>query len=142
MERQLCSNLIVSGGAVHSPDNEAWLMREYLLTRGLPEARLFVEPCARHTTTNLRNAGRMLLHFGVNEALVITSDRLGLSPGRIFDQAFYIGRPWLSGFHARCLLALGYRVGHLNWIAPSYIVYRPSKKVLRSTWMGRLIGDP
>ena len=60
----LASTIIVSGGAVHSDDNEAVLMREHLLARGVAAARILVEPCARHTTTNLRNAGRMVLAAG------------------------------------------------------------------------------
>ncbi len=142
IERGLAANLIVSGGAVHSRDNEAWLMRQYLLARGVPAERIFVEPCARHTTTNLRNAGRILLGFGLDEALVITSDRLGMSPRRFFDQAFYIGRPWLSGFHSRCLLELGYRVGQLDWLAPGLVHFRPSRKVLEESWKERWMGDP
>lgn len=142
LERGRIANVIVSGGSVHSPDNEAWLMREYLLARGVPAARVFAEPCARHTTTNLRNAGRMLLALGVEEALVLTSDRLGIHPRRFFQQAFYIGRPWLSGFHARCVLELGYRVGELAWIATGAIQFRPSRNVLRASWKETVMGDP
>ncbi len=142
LERGLCANLILSGGAVHTPDNEAWLMREYLLARGLDPARLFVEPCARHTTTNLRNAGRMLLGFGVDQAVIITTDRPDWSPRRFFLQAFYVGRPWLSGFHARCYLELGYQVGELDWLAPGLVHFRPSAHVQRETWKERWMGDP
>src|SRR5262245_54435795 len=44
---------IVTGGAVHSPDNEAVMMRQWLLDHGVPPSRVIAEPCARHTTTNL-----------------------------------------------------------------------------------------
>src|SRR5262249_52758502 len=61
------ATFIVSGGAVHSDENEAVLMREWLLARGVSARRILVEPCARHTTTNLRNAGRMVLAAGASE---------------------------------------------------------------------------
>lgn len=141
-ERGRVANLIVSGGTVHSPDNEAWLMREYLIARGFEAARLFAEPCARHTTTNLRNAGRLLLGFGLDAALIVTSDLPGHQPRRLLQQAFYVGRPWLSGFHARCYLELGYRVGELTWLSPGVIRFRPSRDVLRASWKETLMGDP
>jgi hypothetical protein len=136
----LAPSLIVSGGAVHSPDNEALLMREWLVERGLDPARIVVEPCARHTTTNLRNSGRILLGLGHTEALVVTSDCDG--PWRVREQAFSLGRPWLSGFHARCLLELGYRVGELEWLAPHQVRFRPSRAVLGASWKETLMGDP
>src|SRR5262249_6756461 len=71
--RGLAPAVIVTGGAVHSPDNEALLMKEWLVARGVDPARVVVEPCARHTTTNLRNAGRIVLAHGAREALVVTS---------------------------------------------------------------------
>ena len=48
-------------------------MRQWLIARGVDPARILVEPCARHTTTNLRNAGRMVLAAGAHEALVVTN---------------------------------------------------------------------
>lgn len=140
LDERLASALIVSGGAVHSADNEALLMREWLVTRGVDPGRIVVEPCARHTTTNLRNAGRILLALGHREALVVTSD--GDWPARVREQAFYIGHPWLSGFHARCLLELGYRVGELEWLAPYQVRFRPSPAVLGASWKETFMGDP
>jgi hypothetical protein len=141
----LAETAIVSGGAVHSPDNEALLMREWLIARGIDRRRILVEPCARHTTTNLRNAGRMVLSAGAHEALVVTSDGDWL-PGRarwrFFEQAYYLGFPWLSSFHARCLVELGYRVGELEWIEPMHVRFRPSGNVFRSSWKETRAGDP
>src|SRR5262245_54338668 len=74
LQAGLAPAVIVSGGAVHSDENEAVLMREWLLAHGVEPARILLEPCARHTTTNLRNAGRIVLRHGANEALVVTSD--------------------------------------------------------------------
>jgi hypothetical protein len=128
----LTSTIIVSGGAVHSDENEAVLMREWLLARGVDERALLVEPCARHTTTNLRNAGRMVLAAGAKEALIVTN---GL-------QTFYLAFPWRSGFFARCLAELGYRVGALTWLGPMAVAFRPSEKVFRASWKETRAGDP
>ena len=60
--------VVVSGGHVHpnkTPYNEAVEMKKYLVeTLGLPDAAVFIEPHARHTTTNLRNVNRILYAFG------------------------------------------------------------------------------
>jgi hypothetical protein len=132
---------IVTGGAVHSPDNEAVLMREWLLERGVAASRILVEPCARHTTTNLRNAGRILLAHGAREALVVTSDEPDWLPRRagwrFAEQSYYLGFPWLSTFHLRCLVELGYRVGELEWLEPMHVRFRPSPEVFRASWKDR-----
>jgi hypothetical protein len=132
----LAPAIIVSGGTVHTDENEAVLMRAWLLERGVDPARVVLEPCARHTTTNLRNAGRILLSHGASEAVVVTSD------GRFFEQSYYVGFPWLSSFHLRCLAELGYRVGELEWIAPHHIRFRPSNAVFRSSLKETIAGDP
>jgi hypothetical protein len=138
--------VIVSGGAVHSPDNEALLMREWLLDHDVDEASIVVEPCARHTTTNLRNAGRILLAAGAKEALVVTSDtpdwRLRRRGWRFAEQSYYLGFPWLSSFHLRCVVELGYRVGELAWIEPHHVRFAPSNEVFRSSWKEARAGDP
>ncbi|UOR04510.1 YdcF family protein [Hymenobacter aerilatus] len=60
--------VVVSGGHVHpnkTPFCEAVEMKKYMVgTLGLPDAAVFIEPHARHTTTNLRNVSRMLYAFG------------------------------------------------------------------------------
>jgi len=128
----LASTIIVSGGSVHSDDNEAVLMRQWLLERGVDAARILVEPCARHTTTNLRNAGRMVLAAGAHEALVVTNGA----------QTYYIGFPWRSSFHLRCLAELGYRVGSFTWLGPMHVAFRPSADVFRASWKETRAGDP
>ncbi|WP_165699363.1 YdcF family protein [Hymenobacter jejuensis] len=61
--------IMVSGGHVHpnkTPYCEAVEMKRYLVEKlGLPDAAVLIEPHARHTTTNLRNAVRMLYNFGM-----------------------------------------------------------------------------
>jgi hypothetical protein len=60
--------IMVSGGAVHpfkTKFNEAYEMKKYLLeTLHIPEQAIIMEPHARHTTTNLRNASRLIFRYG------------------------------------------------------------------------------
>ncbi|PUZ27175.1 DUF218 domain-containing protein [Chitinophaga costaii] len=94
--------IIVSGGHVHpfkTPYAEAVEMKKYLVQQlGLPDQAVFIEPYARHTTTNLRNAARMWYRFGMpsQQPLLIVSDAL---------QSLYIGA---SGMARRCKEELGY----------------------------------
>jgi len=59
--------IIVSGGHVwpnRTPYAEAIEMKKMLRNRyGIPENAIFVDPYARHTTTNLRNASRLLFRM-------------------------------------------------------------------------------
>ncbi|KAA8475409.1 DUF218 domain-containing protein [Arcticibacter tournemirensis] len=61
--------IVVSGGHVHpnkTPYCEAVEMKKYLTKElGIPDNVVFIEPHARHTTTNLRNLNRMVYRFGV-----------------------------------------------------------------------------
>jgi hypothetical protein len=126
------ATFIVSGGAVHSDDNEAILMRQWLLDHGVSATRILIEPCARHTTTNLRNAGRMVLAAGADEALVVTS----------IEQRYYLSHPWRSSFHLRCLVQLGYRVGELTPAPGGHVRFRPSAAVFRASARESAAGDP
>jgi hypothetical protein len=142
----VAGTIIVSGGAVHSPDNEAFLMRQWLVDHGVDAGRILVEPCARHTTTNLRNGGRIVLASGAEEAVIVTSDGEWMPGGghrwRFAEQAYYLGWPWRSSFHARCLVELGYRVGELEWMSPMHIRFVPSPNVFRESWKESRAGDP
>ena len=122
----------LTGSAVHppgTPENEALMMREELLKKGVPEERILVDPYARHTTTNVRNAGRFMLQFGLSKGLIVTGAE---SP--VFDQAFYLGHPDVSSFHARCLDELGYSVGELSEAGEHRIAYVPSEDVKTLNW--------
>jgi hypothetical protein len=78
--RGLAPFIIVSGGNVHpnrTPFNEAAEMKRLLVEQhGIPADRILIEPHARHTTTNLRNAARLLLAAGfpTDRAALIVSD--------------------------------------------------------------------
>lgn len=60
--------IIVSGGKAHphgTPYCEAQEMKRYLVdVCRVPESVVIMEPHARHTTTNLRNAGRIMIRQG------------------------------------------------------------------------------
>jgi hypothetical protein len=115
--------VIVSGGNVHPPDtpvNEALQMKQWLLAHGTAEERIAIDPCARHSHTNLRNAGRFLLIHGLRRALIVTSR----------DQAMYFGQPRSSSFDGRCLADFGYVVGDLRAVDGNRVSFIPSGRVM------------
>lgn len=71
--------IIVSGGRVHpyhTPYNEAYEMKKYLMeVWQVPESAIIMEPHARHTTTNLRNAARIMFRHGfpLDRYAIVTS---------------------------------------------------------------------
>ena len=72
--------LIVSGGFVHpnqTPYAEAIEMKKILISEfGIPDDAIIVEPHARHTTTNIRNAARLMWRYGIpfDKPGLITTD--------------------------------------------------------------------
>ncbi len=94
--------IILSGGYVspaQTPYAEALEMKRVLTTRyGVPASAILVDPFARHTTTNLRNAARLLTEAGAGLArpVLITTTTA---------QSAYIESP---AFTARCRKELGY----------------------------------
>jgi len=72
--------IIVSGGHVHpymTPYCEAVEMKQELIVEyGVPEENIIIEPYARHTTTNMRNATRLMVDYGIpldQKSLVVTN---------------------------------------------------------------------
>ena len=65
----------MSGGAVHAPIVEAFIL-DYLLTCrfGVPSDAVLMDPCADHTHTNLRNTGALLRALGGRTAYLVTDD--------------------------------------------------------------------
>jgi len=94
--------LIVSGGFVHpirTEFSEAIEMKHDLMARfGIPADAIIVDPHARHTTTNMRNAARLMYRYGIpfDKTALVTTD------------------PWQSqniesrDFDKRCRDELGY----------------------------------
>ncbi|MBH1702239.1 YdcF family protein [Stenotrophomonas maltophilia] len=118
--------IIVSGGAVHPRGTrsvEAVQMREALIARfGIPAEAIIIEPYARHTTTNLRNAARLLAALPApprQPALVVSS------PSHIDSVAS-------SGFSERNRRELGYVPGKVgSRISPYAITFVPAPESLR-----------
>ncbi|WP_300604953.1 TIM barrel protein [Niabella sp.] len=79
-KKGLAPFIVVSGGNVHpflTPYNEAVEMKRYLTgVMGVPESAVFIEPHARHTTTNIRNTNRMIYRFKIpaNKPVLIATD--------------------------------------------------------------------
>lgn len=117
--------ILVTGGNVHpgdTPYNEALELKRYLQkTLKVRESAIAIEPFARHSTTNLRNAGRFMLTHGVHKGLVVTDT----------FQSFYYSATGYSGFNDRCLNELGYVVGELSAKTPNTTRFLPSPDVMR-----------
>lgn len=100
--------IIVSGGYVHPNQtsfNEAIEMKRSLVKDfGVPAEAILIDPHARHTTTNLRNAARLAFRYGMpgEMPMLITSDQ---------SQSAYITG---AVFRDRCLKELGYQPGTLG----------------------------
>ncbi|KIC94505.1 hypothetical protein OI18_11540 [Flavihumibacter solisilvae] len=93
--------IIVSGGRVHpykTKFSEALEMKRYLIEKlNIPENAIILEPHARHTTTNMRNAARLIYHYGMpfeKPGLVATAS----------SQSYYITD---KGLDKRCQKELG-----------------------------------
>ncbi|MFS0772211.1 YdcF family protein [Sphingomonas sp. 1P08PE] len=118
--------IIVSGSAVHprdTPHVEAIEMRRALIERfGVPANAIVVEPYARHTTTNLRNATRRLI------AMKAPLDRDALVVSNVAHSAA-IGSP---GFVERNRRELGYQPGEVrSRVSANDVAFRPSADSLR-----------
>ncbi|MBZ5677767.1 MAG: YdcF family protein [Acidobacteriia bacterium] len=94
--------VLVSGGFVHperTEFSEAVEMKRDLMTRfGIPADAIIIDPHARHTTTNMRNAARLMYRYGIpfEKKALVTTD---------LAQSQYIENP---AFAKRCIDELGY----------------------------------
>lgn len=94
--------IIVSGGQVHpfqTPHCEAIEMRKYLIKHcGIPASAVIAEPHARHTTTNFRNANRIIFSndFSANGKVMLITSKSHLD---------YLTN---ENFNKRCIKELGY----------------------------------
>ncbi len=61
--------IVTSGGKVHPYKTkfcEATEMKKYLMEKlDIPENAILIDPHARHTTTNMRNAARLIYRYGI-----------------------------------------------------------------------------
>ena len=92
--------IIVSGGHVYpfrTPICEAIEMRKYMIEElGLPQEAVIIEPHARHTTTNLRNAIRLIYKFDMPDT----------KPGLVITDAAQV--TMINNLAPRCVRELGY----------------------------------
>jgi hypothetical protein len=104
--------ILVSGGFVHPAQtrfSEALEMKKALLSDyNVPESAILVDPHARHTTTNMRNAAREIFRYGM------PMDKPGLMISDAAQTGYIAGQP----FADRCMKELGY--------VPYRILSRPS----------------
>jgi hypothetical protein len=113
--------IILSGGHVHpmqTPYCEAIEMKKYVMEKfKLPEKSILIEPHARHTTTNFRNAARLAFRYGIPidiKALVTSSED-------------HIALTTKEGFRIRCSTELGYfPMEFITRISPVAAEFKPS----------------
>lgn len=122
--------LLLSGGYVHprqTPYNEAVEMKKVLMRDfQIPEEAILIDPHARHTTTNLRNAARILFRdsLPLDKPVWIVSD---------IYQSRYIES---QGFADRCSRELGYRpFRKLTRLSPNDLEWVPD-------YLASLVQDP
>jgi hypothetical protein len=113
--------LLLSGGYVHpsqTPFNEALEMKKLLLREfHTPANAILIDPHARHTTTNLRDAARILYRYGfpLDKPVLIVTD---------IYQAAYIAS---DEFAQRCDHELGYRpFRKLTALPPGEVAWEPA----------------
>lgn len=101
-QQQKAPLIIVSGGHAHpfrAPFAEAIEMKKELIKRyHIPENRILIDPYARHTTTNLRNASRLIIESGM------PLDKLGLVVTNNAHSKYVEN----DSFIKRCEVELGY----------------------------------
>ena len=95
--------IMTSGGFVHprqTPFCEAIEMKRSLMRDfGVPESAILVDPHARHTTTNLRNAARIIYRYG------IPFDK----PSLVTTNTFQSNDIESKAFRDRCQSVFGYQ---------------------------------
>jgi len=113
--------IILSGGHVHpmqTPYSEAIEMKKYVMEKfKIPEQNILIDPHARHTTTNFRNAARLVFRYGIptDRKAVVTSSE---------DHITYTTK---EDFRGRCLKELGYFPAEfINRISPIEAEFKPS----------------
>lgn len=112
--------IIVSGGAVHPAHTEVieaiGMKRELIERYGVPADSILIDPAARHTTTNFRNAARLIFRYGVpmERASVVTSSQS------------HITSVIAAEFRGRLQTELGYQpVDRLHKLSPYEAEFRP-----------------
>lgn len=97
--------IIVSGGHVHPNRTKTCeaieMKKELIRVYQIPEKAIIVEPYARHTTTNLRNATRLMLDYGFNikqKSMIVSNPRhIKSIESKLFDVRFMDELGYLPG---------------------------------------------
>ena len=113
--------IILSGGHVHpmqTPFNEAIEMKKYVMEKfKIPEKSILIDPYARHTTTNFRNAARLVFRYEVPTDL----------KGLVTSSEGHIEVVTKDGFRIRCSTELGYfPMEFITRISPVAAEFKPS----------------
>lgn len=113
--------IILSGGHVHpmqTPYCEAIEMKKYVMEKyKIPENAILVDPHARHTTTNFRNAARLAFRYR------LPVDRTAL----VTSSASHIASSVSEDFRTRCVNELGYfPMEFIKRISPVAAEFRPA----------------
>ena len=103
---------------MHTPYCEAIEMKKYLMEKyKISEASILVEPQARHTTTNFRNAARLAFRYRM------PTDRTAL----VTSSEDHIASSIREEFRTRNLNELGYfPVEFIKRISPVAAEFKPS----------------
>ena len=91
-QRGLCLRLIVSGGTGREGFDEARVMKQYLVGKGVPREAVFVDSAGSNTYLSARNAARLMDKHHWRSAVVVSQyfhlaraalavRRFGVSPG-------------------------------------------------------------
>ena len=118
--------IIITGGRAHPRATrfaEAEEMRKALVERyGMPADAIVIEPYARHTTTNLRNATRLLIAMGApldSDALILCNPQQSAMIESV-------------RFTKRNADELGYQPGQIGRrFSPTELAFRPARASLR-----------
>jgi hypothetical protein len=113
--------LLLSGGFVHPRQtqfNEAVEMKQALMRDfDVPEGAILIDPHARHTTTNLRNAARILYRDG------FPLDKPALITGDIYQSQYIESQE----FADRCLQEQGYSLARkLTRVSDTDLEWQPN----------------
>jgi isocitrate dehydrogenase len=103
---------------MQTPYSEAIEMKKYVMEKfKIPEKSILIDPHARHTTTNFRNAARLVFRYGIpaDQKAVVTSSE------------DHIASTTKESFRIRCLKELGYSpMKYITRISPVVAEFKPS----------------
>jgi hypothetical protein len=119
--------LLVSGGFVHPSQTEfaeaIEMKRDLTMRFGIPADAILIDPHARHTTTNMRNAARLMYRYGMpfDKKALVTTD---LGQSQSIESA---------AFAKRCMDELGYVPQQiLGRTSPFDLEFRPTLDSLQA----------